>query len=88
MADDGELGLSPKLIEAESCASASFGSTSDCSQVTAYILIRVLGRGAFGEAVLYRKVEVELQCPGGLVAMEAVTLWFKLAKLMPLIYVS
>ena len=31
---------------------------SDFSQETAYIPIRVLGRGAFGEAVLYRKVEV------------------------------
>jgi len=28
------------------------------SEETAYIPIRVLGRGAFGQAVLYRKVEV------------------------------
>ena len=34
------------------------GSSTDGSQQTAYIPIRLLGRGAFGDAVLYRKVEV------------------------------
>ena len=33
------------------------GDVTPGSQETAYIPIRVLGRGAFGEAVLYRKVE-------------------------------
>ena len=28
------------------------------AQETSYIYVRVLGRGAFGEAVLYRKIEV------------------------------
>lgn len=79
MADDGELEENSTSNEEESCASASFGSTTDCSQVTAYIPIRVIGRGAFGQAVLYRKVEVELRRPGGLVAMDALTRWFKLA---------
>lgn len=36
----------------------SSGASSDGSQATAYVPIRVLGRGAFGEAVLYRKVAV------------------------------
>ena len=33
-------------------------SPTEGSQETAYIPIRILGRGAFGEAVLYRKCEV------------------------------
>ena len=41
----------------ESDLTSSFGR-GDGSQETAYIPVRVLGRGAFGEAVLYRKVEV------------------------------
>lgn len=33
------------------------GSPGSASQETSYIPIRVLGRGAFGEAVLYRRLE-------------------------------
>lgn len=31
---------------------------SDALQETSYLFVKVLGRGAFGEAVLYRKTEV------------------------------
>lgn len=38
-------------------------SRKDCRSTgeTSYTPIRVLGRGAFGQAVLYRKIEVSLQ---------------------------
>ena len=39
-------------------ADASGGLGTDYSQGTAYTPIKVLGRGAFGEAVLYRREEV------------------------------
>ena len=38
--------------------SVAFSGVNEGSQETAYIPIRVLGRGAFGEAVLYRKYGV------------------------------
>ena len=41
--------------------SASF--SSDSSREIAYTFVRVLGSGAFGEAVLYRKVEVRQHHP-------------------------
>ena len=44
-------------MEARSDSPMDRGDVSPGSQETGYIPVRVLGRGAFGEAVLYRKVE-------------------------------
>ena len=40
------------------------GLYQESSQESAYVPIRVLGRGAFGEAVLYRKVTVSMRGEG------------------------
>ena len=44
-------------MDARSDSPMDRGDVSPGSQETGYIPVRVLGRGAFGEAVLYRKVE-------------------------------
>ncbi|KAK2194294.1 hypothetical protein NP493_116g01001 [Ridgeia piscesae] len=60
-------------MDARSDSPMDRGDISPGSQETGYIPVRVLGRGAFGEAVLYRKVEdnslvvwkeVDLKCLG------------------------
>ena len=48
MASDGDVGESVPLLSLD----------SDTSQEASYTPIRVLGRGAFGEAILYRRIEV------------------------------
>lgn len=55
MANDGPDPAGRMETAMESAPSTGRG---EYSQETAYIPIRVLGRGAFGEAVLYRRVEV------------------------------
>ena len=40
---------------------AVHSSDTDGSQEANYTPIRVLGRGAFGEAILYRRIEVRIQ---------------------------
>ena len=39
------------------------GDISPGLQETAYIPVRILGRGAFGEAVLYRKIQAGVRPP-------------------------
>ena len=51
-------GSSRERTAAGTMASSPTTPRSEYSQETAYMPIRVLGRGAFGEAVLYRRVEV------------------------------
>ena len=39
---------------------AAEAQESDCGIPVSYIFVRVLGSGAFGEAVLYQKTEVSI----------------------------
>ena len=44
--------------ETDTLESGQYPVRNEGTQETSYTIVRVLGRGAFGEAVLYRKTEV------------------------------